>query len=255
MRPGFQWILILAAIVLVVAVVRALARRGRRNELWRAAARRLKGRFRAGGWLRPTSLELLVGGETVRFSCFQGGMLGFRTLTVFDAPWPRRPDTCDLRGRDGRSAHASGDEFPEWFRIYWQAGTPEEQLLSPGVRFALLQVVRARSRPIHVEWRDGCFCLELAESFEKIGPLLQYIHLALQVYEQACLAEREGVDFLPPPERFEVGNCRVCGELLLTELVRCRRCETLHHRECWLYNAKCCMYGCGETVFHEVPRG
>jgi hypothetical protein len=40
--------------------------------------------------------------------------------------------------------------------------------------------------------------------------------------------------------------CNVCGMDITPDLrVRCRRCETPMHRDCWRYNKKCAVFGCG----------
>ncbi len=45
--------------------------------------------------------------------------------------------------------------------------------------------------------------------------------------------------------------CNVCGaEIDSANRVVCRRCETPLHRECWRYNQKCAVFGCGSTEFH-----
>lgn len=40
------------------------------------------------------------------------------------------------------------------------------------------------------------------------------------------------------------GFCRVCGEHLAGDLVRCRTCERPHHRDCWVYAGRCSTFGC-----------
>jgi len=40
-------------------------------------------------------------------------------------------------------------------------------------------------------------------------------------------------------------HCGVCGDAMRDGCVRCPRCETPHHSDCWTYNAGCSVYGCG----------
>lgn len=43
-------------------------------------------------------------------------------------------------------------------------------------------------------------------------------------------------------------TCNVCGMPMETATrVYCRRCKTPLHKDCWTYNGKCAVYGCGET--------
>jgi hypothetical protein len=44
-----------------------------------------------------------------------------------------------------------------------------------------------------------------------------------------------------------VGACQVCGQPMETEIVRCRKCSTAHHRECWAYLGACSTFACGES--------
>ena len=48
------------------------------------------------------------------------------------------------------------------------------------------------------------------------------------------------------------GECRICGNPLETRTVRCARCQTPHHRDCWKYNGKCSIYACGGSTFTEA---
>jgi hypothetical protein len=49
-----------------------------------------------------------------------------------------------------------------------------------------------------------------------------------------------------------VARCQVCGERVTLDRIDCRRCETPHHRDCWEYNGRCAMYGCGESRY-RIP--
>jgi len=39
--------------------------------------------------------------------------------------------------------------------------------------------------------------------------------------------------------------CLVCSSPAENDLVKCSRCKTIHHSECWEYNGKCSVFGCG----------
>lgn len=41
-----------------------------------------------------------------------------------------------------------------------------------------------------------------------------------------------------------VGICQVCGTDAPLAWVRCERCETPHHRDCWNYNGACSTFAC-----------
>ena len=46
------------------------------------------------------------------------------------------------------------------------------------------------------------------------------------------------------------GECQVCGVTLAQgRVVRCRRCATPHHEDCWVYTGECSTFACKERGF------
>ncbi|HLY75086.1 MAG TPA: RING finger protein [Planctomycetota bacterium] len=45
------------------------------------------------------------------------------------------------------------------------------------------------------------------------------------------------------------GACLICGSPLERRIVRCARCRTPHHLDCWKYNGRCSIFGCDEHQF------
>ncbi len=57
---------------------------------------------------------------------------------------------------------------------------------------------------------------------------------------------------LPVEQTDKNEHCLVCGEELSNStVVKCRLCHTLHHEECWEYNGKCAVFGCGGLVSQQ----
>ncbi|MBV8878353.1 MAG: hypothetical protein JO332_00175 [Planctomycetaceae bacterium] len=52
-----------------------------------------------------------------------------------------------------------------------------------------------------------------------------------------------GMQFAEPVER-PTGRCPICATALVEPLVRCHRCRSPHHKECWDYAGRCATYGC-----------
>lgn len=46
-----------------------------------------------------------------------------------------------------------------------------------------------------------------------------------------------------------IARCKVCGEAILFDEVRCDQCETPHHHDCWTYSEGCSVYGCGSKSY------
>jgi hypothetical protein len=52
------------------------------------------------------------------------------------------------------------------------------------------------------------------------------------------------------PSGDELPVCSVCGvDIQERSRVECRRCGTPLHRDCWDYNGKCAVFGCGEERY------
>jgi len=65
-------------------------------------------------------------------------------------------------------------------------------------------------------------------------------------------ADRDALEILSVSFPAEIVRCQVCGESIVLDRIECRRCETPHHRDCWDYNGRCAVYGCGESHF-RIP--
>ncbi len=90
----------------------------------------------------------------------------------------------------------------------------------------------------HVSWASLVFLLPAA--------------LPLVAGTQAALASRPG----PLPAGLEllkagvgeVPRCPVCGETFTGPLAQCERCGAPHHPDCFDYNGRCGLYGCGGSA-------
>jgi len=70
--------------------------------------------------------------------------------------------------------------------------------------------------------------------------------------------EREnGIEILdgPPEPSEDAPRCQVCSHPMAADAkVRCRRCRTPHHPDCWDFNGGCATFACGEKMFlKEIP--
>jgi hypothetical protein len=60
------------------------------------------------------------------------------------------------------------------------------------------------------------------------------------------------VDLIPGVENRVAGDttCQICGASLAeADVVRCARCSTPHHEQCWDYTRRCSTFGCPSTRF------
>jgi hypothetical protein len=67
----------------------------------------------------------------------------------------------------------------------------------------------------------------------------------------ACTSTREPERLVIKIQRVE-GHCPVCREKIEDAPVVCFRCKTLHCLDCWQYNKRCAIYGCGSSAATAV---
>ncbi len=66
------------------------------------------------------------------------------------------------------------------------------------------------------------------------------IEAVIEVFHAARAAGRaEATD--------DSGRCLICGTALKGKVVRCAKCATPHHAECWSFNGRCATYACGSA--------
>jgi RING finger family protein len=50
------------------------------------------------------------------------------------------------------------------------------------------------------------------------------------------------------------GQCQVCGSEMRERIVRCVKCRTPHHEECWRYTGECSTFACKERAYLKDGR-
>ncbi|HEX7899603.1 MAG TPA: RING finger protein [Planctomycetota bacterium] len=79
--------------------------------------------------------------------------------------------------------------------------------------------------------------------------ILRFARLGLRVAEHARVyASRSSGVRIVGEGTVHDAECQVCGAGLTEDVVRCARCDTAHHADCWTYVGRCSTYGCGEKV-------
>lgn len=71
---------------------------------------------------------------------------------------------------------------------------------------------------------------------------VEFLRCVYRLADALLAAEGTGFDSIE-------GTCQVCGQKLEGQVVRCAKCATPHHRECWEYLERCSTYACGERRF------
>ncbi len=139
-------------------------------------------------------------------------------------------------------------EFDRRFEVRRPAAAVEPPPLGRDVAEAFLRLDEALPTPPMLQSQpDRCrVCL--------FGSLSE-VHDAGTALDRACeLIERVAGDRGRPAasdildvlvlSTDRAATCQVCGEEVSFDPVKCDRCGTPHHRDCWSYLGKCAVYAC-----------
>jgi hypothetical protein len=93
--------------------------------------------------------------------------------------------------------------------------------------------------------------LRKEEPLDSPGDIVALVRVGLGLLERIreAVESRQAVQYFDAPDADSKPNCPVCAAAVGDHRVQCKRCRTLHHRECWEYARGCSMFACGETRF------
>jgi hypothetical protein len=155
----------------------------------------------------------------------------------------------DLKGLFGRRDFEVGD--PEFDRTF-ELSTSEEGF----ARKVLTEAVRGVLWSLRLEfvWRfsRSGFLLRVRALPRTASDLDRWLVAAFQLLDALPGIDGVGqVRLAAVQERLdEEASCQVCGTALAAgAVVRCAKCRTPHHRDCWEFNGRCSTFACGESRF------
>lgn len=140
---------------------------------------------------------------------------------------------------------------------YLVRGEPRErvkQLLSTGVR-ARIDLLRyaCSSKNFAISIEDDQFRVIRKGVLKPVNKINDWCDAAIWLCDEMIGVLSVGIELSKPAElRVEDASCKICGEELDIDIVFCRRCDTPHHRDCWVFNGECSTYACGERRFRKV---
>jgi hypothetical protein len=139
-------------------------------------------------------------------------------------------------------------------------GAPEEaclRILDAEVRRLIVEV-RAMRRDawIRLSFHPRHLRVEVFGHFAGADALERFAVRAMEVLGAVLhnLDALEAVDFVVETQEVspESPLCQICGGALVTNLVTCRRCNVLQHRDCWDFNHGCATFACGSKRRRSV---
>lgn len=157
----------------------------------------------------------------------------------------------------------------------WQAVSPKERTFEAtfsleGEPYDLLEgfrTPRAKGQLIRLRDKLGQSRLQVAVTGETLivrkpdvfskHELREFVEMSVDLFETVRNYEQAPADeamaiVTAEQKPAEPGVCQVCGEVIAGQEVRCSRCHSPHHLECWNYNGECSIYACGSKQYYEV---
>jgi len=134
---------------------------------------------------------------------------------------------------------------------YTVRGWPEHlvgKVFSPGRRIEAMRAVRRLNHcaGYSLEVKSGRLDLRIRERVDDIGVGMAMVRTAedfLRFLFDLDAVTDPGIQWGESRERL-TGLCAICTTVLREPLVRCGRCQSPFHQECWDYTGRCATYGC-----------
>jgi hypothetical protein len=242
---------LLGAAVLIIEVVKAHVRT--RQASFEKTAHALRGRYQPAGFGTYDRIEFPLDGTlaTVEFISGREEDVGGTRITV---PLPNpSPGTLHILpdgfGQAFLKMFGSQDLIvgePDFDRKYVVKATPESfvgRFFSPDRRSRLILAVRQLEDLSHptLEVTRNYLRVQVREVVRSVGRLHGLISAAREFLE--VLRVDSGIELGELATRTG-STCPVCGMGLGVSAVRCERCKTPHHLECWRYVGQCSTYAC-----------
>jgi hypothetical protein len=247
----------------------------KRNQRFEELARKFGGTLEPAGFMSLPIIRFPHSDRTVSLSYLAQGDEGQNYKTSLSISWPDRKLRCEIFPESPVSAlrkligmqdiQIGSPWFDDTFIITGNDEDAIKALLTPEVQARIGQLYKLKTGPTwvqHVYFHISSGWLTVTKfgfftSVEQVDPFLE---LFLDLFDTASLVPSAGIEFINTPayaastassDEAEP-HCIVCGEPLAGELVSCRGCKTLHHRDCWQYFGGCATYACGGKQF--VPK-
>ncbi len=155
----------------------------------------------------------------------------------------------DILNSLGRPDHKVGDaEFDAAFDVSTSERGLAERVLAPEIRKVLRGVALYGRFLFRIS--GAGFLLRLAARPASARELDSWIVASFQLLE--AIPGTEGAERIQMLSEGTViereSSCQICGGTLVEgALVRCAKCSTPHHRDCWEFNGRCSTFACGES--------
>lgn len=243
---------VLIAVGLLVAMAVSMAR-PRAQEAASTWTRALMVRF--GGKLRhrwgTSELALSRAGFDITVPLSRPGGGGIRVSARSTRPLPGRVTIASAGGATPGSDDAvvpTGDrEFDSLYRVTGRSESFARDAVDAEVRTQVRRLGRVAGVWLSVRPRGLELAVGEVAFDESERERLTEIALSLVLHLASTLASTEPAA-APAVLDLPGSTCEICGMALRGQLVTCTRCATPHHADCWRFNGRCAIYGCGSEA-------
>jgi len=263
---------LLVVIGIVVLIAWSHHRKRQVEQNWRRVADTRGGTFVAGGFFGRPVVVFNHRDANVVLDVYAAGGNHKTYYTQVHIDWPDPSLRCEVYpegffNRLGRLLGMTDIEIgsPNFDDAYVINGNSPQRitaLLAPGVQIAVERLRNfLASGDIYIAFQAGELLVKKKRYIRDYRELQQFLHLSLELYEQASAAGAEGITFMEEAGRMQFSDgpqedpvCQVCGEPIVDRMVLCRACRTPHHLDCWKYYGACSTYGCGQKSFRRPQK-
>jgi hypothetical protein len=255
---------VLAVVIFLFAAFYFHSQKARATDAtYHRVANRFSGIAAAGGVFGPHSFTFEHHGVWVKVDAHRGGE-NESDYTQVHLAWPDPKTRCEVypeyfSSRLGkmvglRDVKIGSHQFDKDFIITGSSATKLRSLLTQDVQEAIYTLRRMPpGYDIFVSIAGGQMLVKKLSLFRQEEALTRFVEAVLELYDRArgrASMERE-VEFVSELKLGEPKEvvCQICGEAISQESVRCRRCKTPHHADCWEYFGGCSTFGCGEKRY------
>ena len=169
---------------------------------------------------------------------------GFRLKVVRETYATATQDM--LKALDAKVGDA---KFDKQFYLRTNNETKMRQLLTDAVQANIQRLFRIGCAQFYIN-NDEIFAERGIQSdFVSATFVKQFMELTAALRQPTT----DQIQFLGTnQDSSEPPTCQVCGDGMVTQLVSCLSCHTLHHRDCWNFVGFCSTYACGEKLFQGL---
>lgn len=136
---------------------------------------------------------------------------------------------------------------PVFDRDWVVQGPAAERIFSPEWRaesIAAIHALRAYYDPC-VEMYGGTLRVSVGQAVDSDEPVRALLRVARTLHGALTPPDLTGLLWIESRDDTPLPVCQICGMSEGGGTVRCVRCRTPHHAECWTYVGRCSTYGCG----------